>query len=154
MGCQHSENPVESPFLLLDKVYDALQPPMGNDLNGTCQLGQLIDVGYEQHVWNGKHLRTAYREGPSHWRIPVASPFDNNHDVWVRGDDQPRILQSAHALLHSFFNTSNNINSTWTTHRIPYHTADRYVPVYTLDDMTTNYCTILILCNDYMIHFN
>jgi hypothetical protein len=45
------------------KRFDALQYPqygLSNHLNGTCQLGQLIDQGYSQEIANGQFLRDAY----------------------------------------------------------------------------------------------
>ncbi|KAL7463246.1 hypothetical protein ACHAXS_003618 [Conticribra weissflogii] len=69
----------EEPDFLFEKRYDALKfassakqqqssiyqvdPPYtttGNELNGTCQLGQLLMRGYEQELSNGKHIRQAY----------------------------------------------------------------------------------------------
>lgn len=48
----------ESPDFLFEKNYDALLygstgNSTGNELNGTCQLGQLLMRGYDQELQNG-----------------------------------------------------------------------------------------------------
>ena len=48
----------EEPDFLFEKRYDALEfgggrNRTGNELNGTCQLGQLLMRGYEQELQNG-----------------------------------------------------------------------------------------------------
>ena len=57
----------EEPDFLFEKRYDALSissnngdDKTGNNLNGTCQLGQLLMRGYDQELRNGLHLRQAY----------------------------------------------------------------------------------------------
>ncbi|KAL7543311.1 hypothetical protein ACHAXR_012620 [Thalassiosira sp. AJA248-18] len=48
---------------LFEKRYDGLTispNKTGNNLNGTCQLGQLLMRGYDQELRNGLHLRQAY----------------------------------------------------------------------------------------------
>jgi ubiquitin-like domain-containing CTD phosphatase 1 len=53
----------EQPDFLFEKRYDALTISAnrtGNNLNGTCQLGQLLTRGYDQELRNGLHLRQAY----------------------------------------------------------------------------------------------
>jgi len=68
----------EEPDFLFEKRYDALKfasskqqqssiyqvdpqyTTTGNELNGTCQLGQLLTRGYDQELSNGKHIRQAY----------------------------------------------------------------------------------------------
>eukprot|EP00804_Cyclotella_cryptica_P028637 CCRYP_008166-RA/>CCRYP_008166-RA protein AED:0.20 eAED:0.20 QI:507/0.75/0.6/1/0.5/0.4/5/1181/519 len=54
----------EEPDFLFEKRYDALMyqngNSTGNELNGTCQLGQLLMRGYDQEMQNGLHLRHAY----------------------------------------------------------------------------------------------
>ena len=53
----------EEADFLFEKRYDALllmKNRTGNELNGTCQLGQLLMRGYEQELTNGLHLRKAY----------------------------------------------------------------------------------------------
>jgi Histidine phosphatase superfamily (branch 2) len=50
-------------MMWFEKRFDALQYPqfgLSNHLNGTCQLGQLIDQGYSQEIANGQFLRDAY----------------------------------------------------------------------------------------------
>eukprot|EP00978_Attheya_sp_CCMP212_P004665 scaffold10192_cov36-Attheya_sp.AAC.1 len=49
-------------MFLFEKRYDALQTPprLSNELNGTCQKGQLLLRGYDQELANGQHLRNAY----------------------------------------------------------------------------------------------
>jgi hypothetical protein len=55
-----ANNIQDSPLFLLEKRYDALHEPMSNYLNGTCQVGQLLEPGYEQELRNGQFLRDAY----------------------------------------------------------------------------------------------
>ena len=53
----------EEPDFLFEKRYDALTitpETTGNNLNGTCQLGQLLKRGYNQELANGLHIRQAY----------------------------------------------------------------------------------------------
>eukprot|EP00584_Thalassiosira_punctigera_P025375 CAMPEP_0172576440 /NCGR_PEP_ID=MMETSP1067-20121228/137726_1 /TAXON_ID=265564 ORGANISM="Thalassiosira punctigera, Strain Tpunct2005C2" /NCGR_SAMPLE_ID=MMETSP1067 /ASSEMBLY_ACC=CAM_ASM_000444 /LENGTH=655 /DNA_ID=CAMNT_0013369111 /DNA_START=103 /DNA_END=2070 /DNA_ORIENTATION=- len=53
----------EDPDFLFEKRYDALlvsPGKTGNNLNGTCQMGQLLTRGYDQELKNGLHLRQAY----------------------------------------------------------------------------------------------
>jgi|AntRauTorckE5430_2_1112549.scaffolds.fasta_scaffold09151_2 hypothetical protein len=59
----------ENPMFLFEKRYDANYSPsgsdhfpdiLGNELQGSCQVGQLTLRGYEQHKQNGFHLRNAY----------------------------------------------------------------------------------------------
>ena len=53
----------KEPDFLFEKRYDALiisPEKTGNNLNGTCQLGQLLMRGYDQELRNGLHLREAY----------------------------------------------------------------------------------------------
>jgi len=53
----------EEPDFLFEKRYDALTintDRTGNELNGTCQKGQLLMRGYDQELQNGLHLRQAY----------------------------------------------------------------------------------------------
>lgn len=54
-------------YFVVEKIYDAfdrggddLSLEYKNRLNGTCQMGQLIQQGYDQHVINGQFLRQAY----------------------------------------------------------------------------------------------
>lgn len=56
-------------MFLFEKKYDTftnifgsseLKSTVTNELNGTCQLGQLLLQGYEQELTNGKNLRNAY----------------------------------------------------------------------------------------------
>ena len=52
----------EGAMFLFDKQYDVLQhpPQLKNQLNGTCQMGQLLLRGYEQELHNGQMLRRTY----------------------------------------------------------------------------------------------
>lgn len=70
---EESNNPYRNfaePDFIFEKFYDALTLPLdsnvdgisrtGNELNGTCQKGQLLLRGYDQELRNGLHLRQAY----------------------------------------------------------------------------------------------
>ena len=60
----HNQVLEEEADFLFEKHYDALLSSKGNrtwnELNGTCQLGQLLLRGYEQELMNGRLLRQAY----------------------------------------------------------------------------------------------
>jgi len=49
-------------MFLFDKRYNALRDPpqLRNELNGTCQIGQLLLRGYVQEYHNGRMLRKTY----------------------------------------------------------------------------------------------
>ncbi len=49
-------------MFLFEKEYNALNSPpqLKNELNGTCQLGQLLLRGYAQELHNGEMLRKTY----------------------------------------------------------------------------------------------
>jgi len=119
--------PVDPAFFLFEKRYDALHFPrdgLTNILNGTCQMGQLLQQGYDQQIKNGKLLREAYtyRKG------------DYNHDarmrlldvsleeyvpwhpdiLYFRADDDQRTVMSGQVLLRGLFDPelikTNHIN--------------------------------------------
>lgn len=91
-------------MFLFEKQYNSLLYPrnnLTNLLNGTCQLGQLLLMGYEQQITNGKQFRQAYvydsknltAEGlqtdPRMHLIDVASSDVSTDDDSFSGDSQP-----------------------------------------------------------------
>jgi hypothetical protein len=121
----------ENPMFLFEKRYDANYSPsgsdhfpnsLGNELGGTCQLGQLTLQGHEQQRQNGIHLRNAYgKSNPNNLNANVGMDrllydfdleetntqftqlvYDEPH-LYVRSDDQPATIMSAQALLHGLF---------------------------------------------------
>jgi len=74
-------------------------------LNGTCQLGQLLNLGYDQQVLNGQLLRDAYLFDPGNdhtadLRLQLMSSTDfGPSSVYFRSDDDQRTLMSGQGLL-------------------------------------------------------
>lgn len=114
-------------FFLYEKFYDALNSgeagALKNELNGTCQVGQLLLQGYEQQLQNGRNLRRAYgyRENEySHderMRLfdlteycvvdthrTKTLPWDKDH-LYFRADDDQRTVMSGQVLLRGLFET-------------------------------------------------
>jgi Histidine phosphatase superfamily (branch 2) len=130
-----ANNIQDSPLFLLEKRYDALHEPMSNYLNGTCQVGQLLEPGYEQELRNGQFLRDAYvyTEGTfDHDKrmrlLGVGSQANGN--VWdyvhYRVDDESRTTQSGQVILQGLFGPE--MTAHFVQHQslpvIPLHTAD------------------------------
>lgn len=89
---------------LFEKRYDALQDPangLSNELNGTCQLGQLLLRGYEQELHNGRMLREAYLDATTdpRMRLGIPDPTQPWKDLYYRADDDQRTLMSGEVLL-------------------------------------------------------
>lgn len=153
-----STYPEELP-LHFESIYDGISPGNGsstssnkNILNGTCQVAQLLRMGFQQHLWNGRMLRETYFYLPTDETIhqtsniisnPTAAPPPGrtilqfvsaslDHPsayLTVRSDDTPRTMLSAQALLIGMLNDVTawrNENATDSTTRvIPIHTADK-----------------------------
>ena len=148
----------DEPMLVYEKRFDAFTPFKTNNsrniLNGTCEVAQLLQRGYDQEYTNGDILRKAYiwddnnnlidsrlllfnlsTENNDHWFVPdengfVHHPWDEPF-TFYRSDDDPRTIMSGQVLLrglfHSFLHKQLN-NSNWTSTRYPrvaVHTADR-----------------------------
>mmetsp|Transcript_25622 Transcript_25622/g.59119 ORF Transcript_25622/g.59119 Transcript_25622/m.59119 type:complete len:220 (-) Transcript_25622:29-688(-) len=111
----------EGDLLLFDKVYDALSPPVTNELGGTCLVGELLQEGYNQQVANGRILRAAYVETSKDSMRLFASaryadrPYERS--ARFRGDDQQRTLLSGQTLVSSLFDADGRVV-------VPWHTAD------------------------------
>jgi hypothetical protein len=117
---------------LVEKVYDAFVEvdgstsnvnknlatfsPYKNNLNGTCQLGQLIKQGYDQQITNGQILRNRYIHDGTRVTDPRLMLFDTSADATVsdgypfssrnlryRSDDDQRTVASGQVLLQSLF---------------------------------------------------
>jgi hypothetical protein len=103
------------------KQYDALQSPEYNLTNeligGTCQLGQLLELGVVQELWNGEQLRDAYFDTAS--PNMLLSPNKPWESLSYRADDEQRTLMSGRVLLKGLF--GNEVTAPLT---IPMHTAD------------------------------
>mmetsp|Transcript_2565 Transcript_2565/g.4133 ORF Transcript_2565/g.4133 Transcript_2565/m.4133 type:complete len:601 (-) Transcript_2565:128-1930(-) len=124
-------------MFLFEKKYDALSYPQHNELNGTCQRGQLLLQGYDQELTNGEQLREAY----------VYDGKTMNHDIKLRlldlsdkinrpydepilkyrADDDQRTLMSGQILLRGLFGTEfiEHLKNTGQHPVIPLHVADR-----------------------------
>jgi ubiquitin-like domain-containing CTD phosphatase 1 len=131
---------VENVYFLFEKQYNALQSPLKNELNGTCQVGQLLDRGFQQELDNGKHLRMAYAYDGTNMDHDVrmrlldtsgaTSPFQQ---LYYRSDDDQRTIMSGQVLMRGLFEKEFQEHAkTNTTHMIiPLHTADRDVDILT-----------------------
>jgi hypothetical protein len=132
---------VENVYFLFEKQYNALQSPLKNELNGTCQVGQLLLRGFQQELQNGNHLRTAYAYDGTNMDHNVrmrlldtsgaaTSPFQQ---LYYRSDDDQRTIMSGQVLLRGLFEKEFQEHAkTNTTHMIiPLHTADRQVDILT-----------------------
>ncbi len=142
-GSNHSSE--FEPLLLFEKTYDALAFPdenLGNVLNGTCQMGQLLEQGYEQQIANGKILREAYtyREGEydhdQRMRLLNTKIDEFNHlegllqypGLYFRADDYQRTVMSGQILLRSLFDPELQEHQEANPYKslsIPLHIADK-----------------------------
>jgi ubiquitin-like domain-containing CTD phosphatase 1 len=131
----------DNSFFLFEKQYDALQYPqdgLTNELNGTCQMEQLLLQGYEQEIRNGRILRDAYTfRSDDPWdhdermrlidlSFDTFSPWDPYH-LRYRSDDSQRTLMSGQVLLRGLFDEEvmSTFYKTGMYPQITVHTADR-----------------------------
>lgn len=128
-------------MFLYEKRFDALEDPedgLTNELNGTCQVGQLLLQGYEQEIANGKMLRDAYvyddRKPYGHdERMRLLDISMNEYVPWdvfhlrYRSDDDQRTLMSGQVVLRGLFGpeVKQTYDKTGQYPVIPVHTADR-----------------------------
>lgn len=123
--------------VVFEKKYDALSLPQHNELNGTCQVGQLIGQGYDQELTNGGLLREAYVYDGStmhhdiHLRLldlseKISRPYFEPL-LRYRSDDDQRTLMSGQVLLRGMFGTEfvEHLKKTGEHAVIPLHVADR-----------------------------
>lgn len=110
--------------LLFKKIYDGLDDfsMLSNELKGTCEVGQLIEQGYEQQSQNGVILQEAYIGSSA---SPYSQLFVESQDegdeftsVYFRSDDEQRTLMSGQTLLSSMFNATSlntvvDLHSKW-----------------------------------------
>mmetsp|Transcript_34102 Transcript_34102/g.71806 ORF Transcript_34102/g.71806 Transcript_34102/m.71806 type:complete len:661 (+) Transcript_34102:248-2230(+) len=155
----------EEPDFLFEKRYDALTGPSGkteNHLNGTCQLGQLLQRGYDQELQNGFHLRQAYfydgktaeehtasdsrmrlwdltkeSEGGRKASTPdIGDPTKQLYqepNLRYRADDEQRTLMSGQVLLRGLFEQELSSGDDETA-IIRLHTADYALDVLVPDE--------------------
>jgi len=155
----------EEPDFLFEKRYDALTGPpgkTGNFLNGTCQLGQLLQRGYDQELQNGFHLRQAYfydgktaeehtasdsrmrlwdltKEGDGGRKASTPEIGDPTKQIYqepnlrYRADDEQRTLMSGQVLLRGLFEQELLSSSNNETAIIRLHTADYALDVLVPD---------------------
>lgn len=146
-----SSNPDAMPLSMLEKRYNALMDPkddLSNQLNGTCQYGQLILPGYDQQITNGVYLRNAYvYDGTAYDHdermrlIDVAAASsskrnNNNNNIftkenlWFRSDDDQRTVMSGQVLLQGMFGPEMmkyaKLSSNHQPPIISVHLADRH----------------------------
>jgi len=131
---------LDSSFFLFEKFYDALpylKDGLSNELNGTCQKGQLIMQGYEQELKNGAILRDAYTytynsmDQDERMRLIELSyhefsAWDPNH-FRFRADNSQRTIMSGQVMLRGLFDNEAEIyfQETGKYPTIPLHIADR-----------------------------
>ena len=135
---------------MYEKFYDALvseeEGALKNELNGTCQVGQMLLQGYEQQIENGRILRKAYgyqRNDFSHderMRLFDLSfemsffdgaedkqvPWGSDH-LYFRADDDQRTVMSGQVLLRGLFDkvVLEKFAADGTYPNIRLHIADR-----------------------------
>lgn len=111
---------------LFRKIYDGSD----NLLGGNCYTGQLISEGYNQENTIGRYLYNAYLNNPNSslnlFNTSVWTDIPTDEQVYLRSDDEQRVLMSGQILLHSFFNISDEVI-------VPWHTGD-----YSLDQIYPN----------------
>ncbi|KAL3916551.1 MAG: hypothetical protein SGILL_005127 [Bacillariaceae sp.] len=135
-----SSNEKDEAMFLFDKRYDALLFPndhLTNELNGTCQMGQLLSRGHEQQLYNGKIMREAYvytkgeYDHDERMRLLDVSLEDyvpwNVEYLHFRADDDQRTVMSGQVLLRGMFDTefTQHYEKTKQYPSIPLHIADR-----------------------------
>lgn len=159
----------EEPDFLFEKRYDALMVPpdkTGNNLNGTCQLGQLLLRGYDQEIRNGLHLRQAYfydgdntedehaasdsrmrlwdltkenNEGRNRLTPAIGDPTKpiyQEPNLRYRADDEQRTLMSGQVLLRGLFEKELLSVGGSETAVIRLHTADYFLDVLGINTHT------------------
>jgi len=125
---------------LFEKHYDALGYPeagLTNELNGTCQLGQLLLQGYEQEIQNGRILREAYAyeinsyDHDEKMRLIDLSGYTykgwDPYHLRLRSDNDQRTIMSGQVLLRGLFDeeVADEFYRTKQFPKIQVHTADR-----------------------------
>ena len=134
-------------MFLFEKKYDALQPPLSNQLNGTCQVGQLLLRGYVQELKNGQHLRNAYTFDGTNMQhdvrmrlLDLSSTDPRPYELLkYRSDDDQRTTMSGQVLLRGLFANEfvAHAKQQHGSHPIiPLHTADRPVDILTATEHT------------------
>jgi len=106
-------------MLFFTTQYDALEKPLSNTLNGTCQMGQLLLQGYDQQVKNGEILRQAYLYESSEqddddvdtslhlFQVGDGSnnqePWSDANQLYLRSDDSQATLVSGQLIMRGLF---------------------------------------------------
>jgi hypothetical protein len=108
-----------------------------NVLNGTCQVAQLLRKGYDQHLWNGRMLRSTYFQDTTSSNHPGTTPWtplqflstkiEPSEYLYFRSDDEQRTIASGQALLVGLLENETNL-------RITIHTADKSRDVISAND--------------------
>jgi Histidine phosphatase superfamily (branch 2) len=159
-GSTFTENSNSTNLLVLERVYDGLPSSRGsgsaadtapqttitNILNGTCQVAQLLRKGYDQHLWNGRMLRSTYvndvqEENGTASAAPGATVqflpanLDPTRHIHFRSDDEQRTIASGQALLLGLLGADRGSASAGASAiRIPVHTADKARDVISAND--------------------
>lgn len=131
---------LDTSFFLFEKFYDALpylKEGLSNELNGTCQAGQLLLRGYEQELKNGAILRDAYTytydsmDTDERMRLIELSfhefsAWDPNH-LRFRADADQRTIMSGQVLLRGLLDNEAEayFRETGEYPTIPLHIADK-----------------------------
>lgn len=130
-------------MFLFEKKYNALDSPpqLKNELNGTCQIGQLLLRGYVQELHNGEMFRSAYVKDENDTNIDESMvlfdinttameerPYEPPH-LYYRADDDQRTLMSGQVFLRGLFGDLLHKHAeelgSHTDPTITVHTADR-----------------------------
>lgn len=112
-----------------DRLFRFAQLAGRNVLPGNCSLGQLTEIGHEQHKIIGSHFRALYHD------VYGFLPSEYNaDDVWVRAINIPRCRQSAQSEIEGMFPRSKAHTSSEKSH----DPQVQVVPVHTMDPNTEN----------------
>lgn len=148
-------------FFLFEKIFDALNTgepgALTNELNGTCEKGQMLLQGYEQEILNGRFMRDAYGHESMDYNhdermrlfdLGFQSSNDKNKGgrppwdadyLYLRADDDQRTVMSGQVLLRGLFEEEvvAAFQRDGTYPNIVLHTADRNQDVL---DANVNVC--------------
>ncbi|ETW05799.1 hypothetical protein, variant [Aphanomyces invadans] len=96
-----------------------------NVFRGTCNLGQMIDEGHSQQVFNGQHLREAYVGPTGLFHTTDGLDLTNTSDFYFESSDIPRTINSGMIIVDTMLQPSN-ASTTFdrSSKPVPWHTND------------------------------
>jgi len=88
----------ESDFKDVKRVYRKDYMLNRQVIPGTCFLGELTPLGYQQHIELGEALRETYVNTYQYLNASI-----NMDDIWIRSTDIPRTLASVQGHMHGLY---------------------------------------------------